>query len=74
MSDRDTNGDLYEYMLSKIAKRRPERAVPHTTTHHRADGGDDGADCAGRHLRPGVWHGRVPRRRSEYLRREYPNC
>ena len=29
MEDRDTKGDLYEYMLGKIATRRAERPVPH---------------------------------------------
>ena len=41
MEDRDTKGDLYEYMLGKIATRRAERPVPHAAPHHPADGGDD---------------------------------
>ena len=43
MEDRDTKGDLYEYMLGKIATRRAERPVPHAAPHHPADGGDDRA-------------------------------
>ena len=38
MDDRDTKGDLYEYMLGKIATRRAERPVPHAAPHHQADG------------------------------------
>ena len=41
--DRDTNGDLYEYMLSKIATAGHQRPVPHPAPHHPADGRDDGA-------------------------------
>ena len=54
MEGRDTKGDVYEYMLSKIAIGRPERAVPDSTTHHRADGRDDRADLKGRDLRSGL--------------------
>ena len=43
MEDRDTKGDLYEYMLGKIATRRAERPVPHAAAHHPADGRDDRA-------------------------------
>ena len=35
MGDRDTKGDVYEYMLAKIASGRPERPVPHAPPHHR---------------------------------------
>ena len=38
MADRDTKGDVYEYMLSKIATAGAERPVPHTTPHHPAHG------------------------------------
>ncbi len=62
MDDRDTKGDLYEYMLGKIATRRPERPVPHAAPHHPADGGDDGADAEGRDLRSGLRHLRLPGR------------
>ena len=43
MEDRDTKGDLYEYMLGQDRHRRPERPVPHAAAHHPADGRDDGA-------------------------------
>ena len=43
MEDRDTKGDLYEYMLGKIAYRGAKRPVPHAPPHHPADGGDDRA-------------------------------
>ena len=35
MADRDTNGDLYEYLLSKIASAGSQRPVPHPAPHHR---------------------------------------
>lgn len=37
MADRDTNGDLYEYLLSKIANARGERAVPPPRTSSRPE-------------------------------------
>ncbi len=43
MEDRDTNGDLYEYMLGKIASAGQKRPVPHPAAHHPAHGRDDGA-------------------------------
>ena len=63
MQDRDTNGDLYEYMLSKIATAGTERPVPHAAAHHQAHGRDDRPDTDRRDLRPRLRHGRVPRRR-----------
>ena len=63
MEDRDTKGDVYEYMLSKIAIGRAERPVPHAAPHHRADGRDDRADAEGRDLRPGLRHRGLPHRR-----------
>ena len=45
MEERDTKGDLYEYMLGKIATRRAERPVPHPAPHHPADGRDGRADA-----------------------------
>ena len=60
MEDRDTKGDLYEYMLGKIATRGAERPVPHAAPHHPADGGDDRAHADRRHLRPGLRHGGIP--------------
>ena len=53
MEDRDTKGDVYEYMLSKIATAGTERAVPHPPPHHPADGRDDRPDADRHHLRPG---------------------
>ena len=35
MGDRDTKGDVYEYMLGEDRLRRPERPVPHAPPHHR---------------------------------------
>jgi hypothetical protein len=60
MEDRDTKGDLYEYMLGEDRQRRAERPVPHPAPHHPADGGDDGAGPEGRDLRPGRRHLRLP--------------
>ena len=73
MEDRDTKGDLYEYMLGKIATRRAERPVPHAAPHHPADGGDDGAAADRRHLRPGLRHGGFLVAAGEYLREHHPN-
>ena len=47
MEDRDTKGDLYEYMLGKIASAGQNRPVPHAAPHHQADGGDGCADAEG---------------------------
>ena len=33
----DTQGDLYEYLLSEISTRRQERPVPHAAPHHPDD-------------------------------------
>ena len=38
MEGRDTKGDLYEYMLGKIAST-DQRPIPHAPTHHWPDGG-----------------------------------
>ena len=62
MADRDTKGDVYEYMLSKIATCWAERSVPHSTPHHPAHGRDDCAHTDGRHLRSRVRHRRLPDR------------
>ena len=42
--------------------RRAERPVPHAAPHHPADGRDDRAAADRRDLRPGLRHGRLPRR------------
>ena len=61
MADSDTKGDLYEYMLGKIATRRTERPVPHAAPHHPSDGRHDRPHAQGRDLRPGLRHGGLPR-------------
>ena len=38
MEDRDTKGDVYEYMLGQDRDRRAERPVPHPAPHHPAHG------------------------------------
>ncbi len=63
MEDRDTKGDVYEYMLSQDRHRRPERPVPHAAPHHPAHGRDDRAHTDRHDLRPGLRHLRLPRRR-----------
>ena len=62
MADSDTKGDLYEYMLGKIATAGQNGQVPHPTPHHQADGGHDRAHAEGRDLRSGVRHGGLPHR------------
>jgi type I restriction enzyme M protein len=61
MGDRDTKGDVYEYVLGKIASGAAERPVPDAAAHHQADGRADRADARGRDLRPGRRHLRLPR-------------
>ena len=63
MADRDTNGDLYEYLLSKIATAgvngqfRTPRHIIELMVEMTAPA------AVRRDLRPGLRHGRVPRRR-----------
>jgi type I restriction-modification system DNA methylase subunit len=59
MEDRDTKGDLYEYMLGKIATAGAERPVPHPAPHHPAHGGTHRSATARCHLRSRLWHGGV---------------
>ena len=69
MADRDTKGDLYEYMLGKIATAGRNGQFPHAAPHHQADGGHDRTHAEGRHLRPGLRHCRLPRRSLRASRR-----
>ena len=61
MADSDTKGDLYEYMLGKIATAGQNGSVPHAAPHHPSDGGHDRPHAQGRDLRPGLRHGGLPR-------------
>ena len=61
MADSDTKGDLYEYMLGKIATAGQNGPVPHAAPHHPSDGGHDRPHAQGRDLRPGLRHGGLPR-------------
>ncbi len=72
MADRDTNGDLYEYLLSKIATAGSQRPVPHPAAHHQADGRHDRAAADRRDLRPGLRHGWLPGRRRRVRPRAAP--
>ena len=56
MEERDTKGDLYEYMLAKIATAG-QNGQFRTPAHHPADGRDGRAEAYRRALRPGVRHG-----------------
>ena len=62
MADRDTKGDHLRVHARQDRDRRAERTVPHATLHHQADGGHDRTHPEGRHLRPRLRHGRLPRR------------
>jgi type I restriction enzyme M protein len=55
MEDRDTKGDLYEYMLSKIASAG-QNGQFRTPRHIIALMVDDGAGTKGRNLRSRLWH------------------
>ena len=61
MADSDTKGDLYEYMLGKIATAGQNGQFPHAASHHPSDGDHDRPDAQGRDLRPGLRHGGLPR-------------
>ena len=63
MEDRDTKGDVYEYMLGKIATAGQNGQFRTPAPHHPADGRDDRADADRHDLRPGLRHLRLPRRR-----------
>ncbi len=39
MDDRDTKGDLYEYLLSKIATAGTNGTVPYSPSYYQDDGG-----------------------------------
>jgi len=62
MEERDTKGDIYEYMLGKIATARTERSVPHAPSCHPADGRTNGAPTYRSNLRSGLRHRRLSRR------------
>lgn len=59
MDDRDTKGDIYEYMLGKIASAGRNGQL-HPSPHHSPHGGDDCSAAQGCHLRSRQRHLRVP--------------
>ena len=63
MADRDTKGDLYEYMLGKIATAGQNGQFRTPRPHHQADGRHDSTHPEGCHLRSGLRHRRLPGRR-----------
>src|ERR1700682_1965105 len=63
MEDRDTKGDLYEYMLGKIATAGQKRPVPHSAPHHSPHGGDGRTRAQGYRLRPSLRNLRLSSRR-----------
>ena len=56
----DTKGDLYEYMLGKIATAGQNGQFRYAAPHHQADGRHDGADAQGRDLRSRLRHRGLP--------------
>ena len=74
MENRDTNGDLYEYMLGKIAIGRAERAVPHPATHHQADGRHDRAAADDEICDPACGTAGFLVAASEYVREQHPSA
>jgi type I restriction enzyme M protein len=71
MEDRDTKGDLYEYMLGKIAAPARTASSARRATSS-ADGGADRAHAQGRDLRPGQRHLRLSGGRRRVPAREAP--
>ena len=69
MADRDTKGDLYEYMLGKIATagQNGQFRTPRHIIKLMVD--MTAAHPEGRHLRSGLRHGRLPRRGLRVSRR-----
>ena len=73
MEDRDTKGDLYEYMLGKIASAgqngqfRTPRHIIRLMVEMTAP------QPEGRHLRPGLRHGGFLVAAGEYLREHHRN-
>ena len=61
MADRDTKGDLYEYMLGKVATAG-QNGQFRTPRHIIRLMVDMPHPREGRHLRSGLRHGRLPRR------------
>ena len=39
----DVRGDIYEYLLSKLATAGVKRTVPYTASYHKNDGRNDGS-------------------------------
>ena len=74
MADRDTKGDLYEYMLAKIATAgqngqfRTPRHIIQLMVEMTAPQPER------RDLRPGLRHRRLPGRRGEYVRARPPDA
>jgi type I restriction enzyme M protein len=63
MEDRDTKGDLYEYMLCKIATAGQNGQFRTPRHIHPTHGGDDRAEADRRHLRPRFGYVRLSRGR-----------
>ena len=59
MEDRDTKGDLYEYMLGKIATAGQNGQFRTPQAHHPVDGRTDRSHDIGRDLRSGLRHQRL---------------
>ena len=61
MADSDSKGDLYEYMLGKIATagQNGQFRTPRHIIRLMVD--NDRPHAQGRDLRPGLWHGGLPR-------------
>ena len=45
MENRDTKGDIYEYMLAKIASAGQNGQFRTPAAHHRTDGAHDGTEA-----------------------------
>ncbi len=63
LTEGDTKGDLYEYLLEQADHGGHQRPVPHAPPHHPLHGRSARAEADRDHRRPGLRHGGLPRRR-----------
>ena len=60
LTEGDTKGDLYEYLLSKLTTAGHQRAIPDAAPHHPTDGGHVGTTADRNCRRSRLRHRRLP--------------